>query len=150
MTRVLFVCLGNICRSPMARGIFEHVAERAGRDDLSFDAAGTAAHHVGEPPDRRALAALRRRGVDVEHRARQVAARDFERFDWILAMDGTNLQDLRARCPADHQRRLARVLDPIGGGDVADPYYGGAEGFDRVHDQLRAAADAWLARWPST
>lgn len=146
MTRVLFVCLGNICRSPMAQGIFAHRAEQAGRDLLA-DSAGTAAYHLGQHPDRRTLAVLKRHGVFLDHRARQVQDRDFERFDWILAMDTANLQELARRCPEHRRDRLARVLEPVGGGDVADPYYGGTEGFEENFRQLNEAADAWLLRW---
>jgi len=144
---VLFVCLGNICRSPMADGLFQDRVQRdgvAGR--FVVESAGTAAYHVGELADPRTREVLQRRGIDLRSRARRVADDDFERFDWILAMDGSNLSNLRRRCPAQHDHKLHRVLDPLGGGDVDDPYYGGSSGFDRNCDQLLEAFDHWLPR----
>ncbi len=135
-TRILFVCLGNICRSPTAEGVFRALAERremaAG---LVIDSAGTGGWHVGEPADRRMQAACRQRGYTLTSRARQVADADFERFDLIFAMDRDNERDLLARCPDAHRAkiRLFRELDPEPGSpDLPDPYYGGPEGFEEV------------------
>ena len=145
MKQVLFVCLGNICRSPMAHGIFADLVERAGlSDELLVDSAGTGAYHIGEPPDRRTLAVLSRHGIQLDHRARQVRDRDFERFDRILAMDTSNLETLRQSCPPSLRDRVHRVLDPVGGGDVGDHYYGGAAGFEQNYQQLSEACAAWL------
>jgi protein-tyrosine-phosphatase len=145
--RVLFVCLGNICRSPMAQGLFAHLAEQRGlAHRFEVDSAGTAAYHQGEPPDARTVAVLRGRGVALDHRARQVQADDFEAFDWVIAMDAANLRALRGRCPEPLRGRLHLARDPIGGGDVDDPYYGGAEGFERNFEELTRALDAWIDR----
>jgi len=146
-TRILVVCLGNICRSPMAEGIFlDRVRRRGWSDRVAIDSAGTAAYHAGEPPDPRTLAELGRHGIALDCRARQVQDDDFERFDWILAMDSSNFDRLRQRCPAERRDRVAMMLEPVGGGDVADPYYGGLDGFARNFQQLDRAVDAWLDR----
>ena len=130
---VLFVCLGNICRSPLAEAAFRAEAERLGLD-VDVDSAGTGSWHVGEPPDPRARAVARRNGLDIGHlRARQVEPEDFRRFDWIVAMDTDNLARLRAMQPAGALAELSLLLDHVPGREgsaVADPYYGGAEHFD--------------------
>jgi protein-tyrosine phosphatase len=147
-TRVLFVCLGNICRSPAAEAAFEHAAAEAGlAGDFVIDSAGTGAWHVGEPADQRMQEAGRRRGIKVTSLARQVSDEDFRTFDHILAMDMTNLRALRRQAPAEHRGkiRLFRDLDPHGPGeDVPDPYYGGAAGFDEVLDIVTRTARALL------
>lgn len=144
---VLFVCLGNICRSPTAEGVCRHLAARRGVA-LEIDSAGTGAWHAGEPPDRRAQAEARRRGIDLSgQRARAVRPEDFARFDHILAMDAENLANLRAACPAPHRHKLRRLLDltpKAGTRDVPDPYYGGPEGFARAFDLIEAACSALL------
>jgi protein-tyrosine phosphatase len=131
--RVLFVCLGNICRSPLAEAAFGAEAERLGLD-AQADSAGTGGWHAGEPPDRRAIAAAGRNGVDISQlKARQVAARDFDRFDHIVALDEENLADLEAIRPAGSRARLSLLLDHAPGREgqaVADPYYGGDSHFD--------------------
>lgn len=143
--RVLFVCLGNICRSPMAHGLFLHrVAERGLTGRLRADSAGTGAWHAGEPPDPRTLATLRRHGIDLAHRARQVVPEDFVRFDLLLAMDASNHRTLLDRAPPGSRDRVRTVLEPVGGGDVADPYYGGPEGFETNFAQLDRALAAWI------
>jgi protein-tyrosine phosphatase len=141
---VLFVCLGNICRSPTAEGVFR---DRAARQGLAvvIDSAGTAAYHTGELPDPRTRKAALARGVELTHRARQVAPSDFERFDWLLAMDRQNHEDLLARAPREHRAkvRLFRSFDPTApaSAEVPDPYYGGPSGFEEVLDQCERAAD---------
>jgi protein-tyrosine phosphatase len=131
--RVLFVCLGNICRSPLAEAAFRVEAARIGLA-AEADSAGTGGWHRGEPPDRRAIAAAGRNGVDIsELRARQVWSDDFELFDHILALDGDNLADLEALRPAGSRARLSLLLDHVPGREgeaVVDPYYGGDRDFD--------------------
>ena len=149
MTRVLMVCLGNICRSPTAEGVLRTLAARefAGLD-LEVDSAGTANYHVGEPPDRRTVAAARRRGYEIASlRARQVRHGDLQDFDYVLAMDRANLAELRALAPQTPRAQLALFLDfapECGADEVPDPYYGGQEGFERVLDLCEAGARGLL------
>jgi protein-tyrosine phosphatase len=132
MTRVLFVCTGNICRSPTAEGVLRHLAP-----DIDVDSAGTTAYHVGQPPDRRATAAAAKRGIALTGQARQVTRADYDAFDLILAVDEENLASLLAtRPPGSHA--VVRMLDDT---DVPDPYYGGPDGFDQVLDQVTAACE---------
>jgi len=146
-TSVLFVCLGNICRSPMAEGIFSQlVADRGVADQFDVESAGTASYHAGSRPDRRTLEVLERHGIHLESRSRQVADIDFDRFDYILAMDRDNLENLQHRCPSEHRHKLHMALSTTTGGDVPDPYYGGPQGFDHNYAQLTAALGAWLER----
>lgn len=150
MKRVLFVCMGNICRSPTAEGVARALAEKAGvAQHFEFDSAGTHSYHIGEPPDRRAREAAARRGYDLSPlRARQVEAADFLRFDLILAMDRHNLQLLRHACPAEHRGKLKLFLEfapELGVDEVPDPYYGGPEGFDEVLDLVEAAVTRLLS-----
>ncbi len=150
MIRVLFVCLGNICRSPTAQGLVASALEEAGlAGHVEVDSAGTHAYHVGEPPDPRAQAAAARRGVDLAPlRARRVEAADFERFDYILAMDRENLAHLQSICPpgAEDKLRLFMSFAPdMGLDEVPDPYYGASAGFDRVLDLIEAAAEGLIA-----
>ena len=148
---VLFVCLGNICRSPMAEGLFAHkVRERGLTDRFRVESAGTAAYHEGERPDSRTLEVLRRNGIRLDSRARQVRRDDFEQFDWILAMDRSNLGNLRRICPEAYAHRLHLTLEPTGGADVPDPYYGGPGGFDHNFAQLDEALEIWLDRMATT
>jgi len=143
--RVLFVCLGNICRSPLAEAAFRAEAARLGLD-AQADSAGTGGWHRGERPDRRAIAAARRNGVDISHlRARQVQPEDFDRFDQIIALDGENLMDLRALRPAGGRARLSLLLDHVpgrAGEAVADPYYGDDGDFDITWRDVTAGARA--------
>ena len=142
--RVLFVCMGNICRSPTAEGAFRaYVAEHAPDLSIHIDSAGTHAYHANEAPDARARRAAERRGIDLSGlRARRVADEDFERFDLILAMDLLNLETLRDRSPPQHHERLHLLLDFAVQStlqEVPDPYYGGLHGFERVLDLIAAA-----------
>ncbi len=151
MHRVLFVCLGNICRSPTAEGVLRAIAAREFPAlALDIDSAGTADYHAGEPPDRRTVVAARRRGYDLSGlRARLVQPEDFKRFDYLLAMDHANLTELEARRPGDAAARLALFLEfaPQGSTlEVPDPYYGGAEDFEHVLDLCESAARGLLKR----
>ena len=149
--KLLFVCMGNICRSPTAEGVMRHLLREEGLDDeIQIDSAGTGAWHAGNPPDRRAAAAARARGIALEGAARQVRPSDFEDFDLLLAADRENLADLRAVAPDDEARakvRLLRSFDPASRGDldVPDPYYGGPDGFEEVLDLVEAACRGLLA-----
>lgn len=151
MVKVLFVCLGNICRSPMAEGVFRDLVTRAGlAERIQIDSAGTHAYHVGEPPDPRAQEAARRRGIDISTlQGRQAVRRDFEVFDYILAMDRENHANLLAICPRGQEHKLRLFLEFAPDRpeqEVPDPYYGGAHGFERVLDMVEEAADQWLDR----
>lgn len=142
--RVLFVCMGNICRSPTAEGVFRHMVRDAGlQDRIRTDSAGTHDYHVGAPPDERSSHHASLRGYDLtDLRARQVQDLDFERFDLICAMDWENLHLLEEVCPPQHRHKLKRLMEfaPEGLGDVvADPYYGGDRGFETVLDHVEAA-----------
>jgi len=147
--RILFVCLGNICRSPTAEAVLRSLAAREAPElPLEVDSAGTADYHVGQPPDPRTRAAAARRGYDLSAlRARTVEAGDFERFDLILAMDRENLQALKRRAPSHAHERLRLFLDfaPDSPEDVPDPYYGGPKGFEEVLDLVETATRGLLA-----
>lgn len=149
MIRVLFVCLGNICRSPTAEGIFRHRVAAAGLDgQIATDSCGTSGWHIGNPPDPRAVAEAARRGIRIDDlRGRATAIEDFSRFDYILAMDRRNLADLRAMCPPGAAHRLHLFLNfapEVGRDEVPDPYTGGAEHFRSVFDMISAGADGLL------
>jgi protein-tyrosine phosphatase len=150
-TSVLFVCLGNICRSPLAEGVFKHlVRERGLETHYQIDSAGTGGWHVGEPADRRSADVARKNGVSLDGVARQIAPDDFERFDWIIAMDRQNLAALEAmtlRRSGGARVQLLRDFDPDpGDGEVPDPYYGGPGGFDHVYNLVLRSAEALLDR----
>jgi protein-tyrosine phosphatase len=152
--RVLFVCLGNICRSPTAEAVFRQLVARADtRLAIEIDSAGIGDWHIGEPPDRRAQAAARRRGVDMSTiRARQFVHDDFALFDLILAMDRQNLAELRRRAPAQYRERVRLFLEfapELEMHDVPDPYYGGEAGFEQVLDLTEQAARGLLAHLAS-
>lgn len=137
--KILFVCMGNICRSPTAEGaLVQELAQQGLSRWVQVDSAGTHGYHVGEPPDRRTQEAAKKRGLDLSRqRGRQVQPRDFEEFDLILAMDAYNLELLKQMCPACHQAKLGRLLDyrqAFQSEDVPDPYYGGPKGFELVLD----------------
>ncbi|RCS59605.1 low molecular weight protein-tyrosine-phosphatase [Parvibium lacunae] len=137
MTKVLFVCMGNICRSPTAEGVFQDMVLQAGLDDvIMVDSAGTHGYHLGEAPDPRTRAAARKRGYDLsELRARQIAPDDFAKFDYILAMDWDNLSALQQLCPKAYLHKLQLLMRFATEHDeatVPDPYYGGPESFETV------------------
>ncbi len=146
--RILFFCMGNICRSPTAEGVMRAKLAAAGLD-AEVDSAGTHGYHVGDPPDERSQAHARRRGYDLSLlRARQLVAEDFERFDLVLAMDEANLAHARSLCPPQRRGCLQLLMDyapHAGSPHVPDPYYGGAAGFDRVLDLVEAACDGLVA-----
>ncbi|MEW6353641.1 MAG: low molecular weight protein-tyrosine-phosphatase [Pseudomonadota bacterium] len=149
MVRVLFVCMGNICRSPTAQGVFSALLEREGLQDvIEVDSAGTHSYHIGNPPDRRAQAGALRRGIDLSGlRARRVEKRDFEQFDYVLAMDQENYRHLEALCHNDHRHKLRLFMEfapHLNETEVPDPYYGGASGFERVLDMVEEAAQGLL------
>ena len=140
--------MGNICRSPTAEGVFRHFAEEAGvADRIEIDSAGTHAYHVNEPPDRRAQAAAHRRGISMaDIRARRVQTDDFERFDYIIAMDRDNLALLTEQADTQHHDKIRLFLEFSSGHEqeVPDPYYGGAAGFERVLDLVEDASRGLL------
>jgi protein-tyrosine phosphatase len=150
--RVLFVCLGNICRSPTAEGVMRSLVREAGLEDrIELDSAGTGSWHVGNPPDARATDAAARRAIVLEGAARQVEVIDFDRFDLVVAMDASNRRDLQRLAPDDDARRKVvalREFDPQavrdGDLDVPDPYYGGEDGFEQVLDIVDRACRGLL------
>jgi protein-tyrosine phosphatase len=152
--RVLFVCLGNICRSPTAEGVMRAQVHEAGMEDqVELDSAGTGSWHVGSPPDARATAAAAGRGIALAGSARRVSATDFDDFDLMIAMDSANVADLRLMAVDDEQRAKVRLLrefegdgDQAGELDVPDPYYGEGDGFERVLDMVQASCAGLLAR----
>ncbi|MHC8508172.1 MAG: low molecular weight protein-tyrosine-phosphatase [Rhodospirillales bacterium] len=150
MVSVLFVCLGNICRSPTAHGMFEALAAREGLSGkITVDSCGTGDWHTGAPPDERAQAAVKKRGVDISGlAARRVNKDDFERFDYIIAMDRANLANLRRICPSDKRDRLHLFMAFAPDADedeIPDPYYGGTGGFDVVLNMIESAGAGLLA-----
>ena len=154
--RLLFVCMGNICRSPTAEGVMRALVEEAGLDGrIEVESAGTGGWHAGEPPDARATEAAHRRGVTLAGAARQVRLEDFVTFDLLVAMDRENLRHLLAIAPdedAAEKVRLLREFDPASAGelDVPDPYYGGERGFETVLDHVQAACRGLLAELRAT
>jgi len=153
--RILFVCLGNICRSPTAEGVLRTLAAREAPElPLEVDSAGTADFHVGEPPDPRTQEAASRRGYDLGAlRARVIEPADFERFDLVLGMDEENLRVLRRRAPPHFHERLRLLLEfapESGSRDVPDPYYGGPNGFEEVLDLVEDATRALLVHLRET
>lgn len=146
---VLFVCMGNICRSPTAHGVFRSLVDREGLGHLiRIDSAGTHAYHVGNPPDRRARETASGRGIDLSDLvARRVEVEDFEQFDYLLAMDQENFLALSEICPRPHLDKVQMFMDfapHMRTREVPDPYYGGPAGFERVFDLVEAAAEGLL------
>ncbi len=152
--RVLFVCLGNICRSPTAEGVMRSLVREAGLEEsIEVDSAGTGGWHVGSQPDARARAAARARGIALDGSARLLSRDDLDDFDLVIAMDRANERELRQLARSEEQRakvRLLREFDPLSAAEVApevpDPYYGGPDGFDEVLDLVQAACTGLLAR----
>ncbi|MEO9601214.1 low molecular weight protein-tyrosine-phosphatase [Parasphingorhabdus sp.] len=149
---VLFVCLGNICRSPLAEAALRHECANSGMNVI-VDSAGTSDWHVGQPPDERTVAVAARNGVDVSHlRARQVTTSDFRDFDHIIALDNQNLRDLEAMRPESAISKLSLLFDHVAGRageDVTDPYYGAEEGFDQTWGEVTEAAKT-IRKWLET
>jgi protein-tyrosine phosphatase len=148
--RVLFVCMGNICRSPTVEGVFRSVAARELPERvIEIESAGTHAYHVGEPPDPRAQRAAERRGIDLSRqRARRIRAEDFSRFDLVLAMDPLNVAVMEDICPPEYRSRIRLLLEfapARGRDDVPDPYYGGSNGFEYVLDLAEEASAGLIA-----
>ena len=153
-TRVLFVCLGNICRSPLAENIFREHVRRAGREgEFEIDSAGTGAYHVGESPDRRMSATAREHGLELTGEARQFRQSDFDEFDWIIAMDASNRANMLRLARDNNDRAKVHMLlefDPNASNtshieDVQDPYYGGASGFEKVYQIVERSSQELLA-----
>lgn len=150
-TSVLFVCLGNICRSPLAEGVFRHLVAESGLEDkFDIESAGTGAWHVGERPDARAEMVATQHGVTLLSRARQITEDDLRRFDYIIAMDRENLRNIERMADSigsEAEILLLREFDMEGAGDeVPDPYYGGASGFENVYEMVVRSCRALLDR----
>lgn len=148
--RILFLCLGNICRSPMAEGIFRHLVEaKKLGGSFHIDSAGMGAWHTGDPPDDRGQQTLRKKGIDISgQRARQVCLDDFENFDLLVGMDRSNRETLLGLAPEKHTHKVRLLLEFAPGTgieEVPDPYYGGANGFDKVFDLIDAGTQGLLA-----
>lgn len=140
---VLMVCLGNICRSPLAHGIFEHLAHSS---NLRVDSAGTANYHTGAAPDPRSIAIAKKNGIDIhQQKARQFVVEDFDHFDYIYVMDKSNYNNVLALARTDEDRVKVRLL--LGEEEVEDPYYGGTDGFSIVFDKIYHACEKILAQW---
>ena len=146
--KVLFVCLGNICRSPLAEAAFRDAAAKAGLE-VEVDSAGTADYHVGGSPDPRSVAEARQHGIDISgYRGRQLSAEDFHEFDYILGMDNSNMANIARLDPGDGKANVAMLLDIVPGQEgreVGDPYYGGADGFSVTWSEVSAGANALVA-----
>lgn len=152
-TRLLFVCLGNICRSPSGENVMRHLVEEEGvADQFEIDSAGTAGWHIGKKPDSRMTAAAKARGIEMKGRAQQAQPNHFSEFDWIFAMDDSNYEDLlevRDRCPNPTAKlvRFCEFCEEHDEREVPDPYYGGPEGFEKVLDLLEDGCATFLRRW---
>jgi len=148
MVKILFVCMGNICRSPTAEGVFRHKVEQISlHNHISIDSAGTHAYHVGNPPDARAQDAALKRDIDLSsQRARRVNADDFSTFDYVIAMDDSNKRDLLSICPTGLEDRIHLLLDfaECDEAEVPDPYYGQGRGFEIVLNLVEEAAEGLL------
>ncbi|ORX59415.1 LMWPc-domain-containing protein [Hesseltinella vesiculosa] len=145
---VLFVCLGNICRSPMAEAVFSHTVKKHQLDQHfeKIDSAGTAGYHTGDAPDSRSAATCRKHGVPVNHRAQKVQAKHYEQFDYLLCMDESNLEDLQHMKPKGSKAKVALFgeFDPQGERIIEDPYYGGNDGFEHNFQQVSRASEGFL------
>ncbi len=148
MVKILFVCMGNICRSPTAEGVFRHMAKQVdAEDEILIDSAGTHAYHVGNPPDGRAQGAALKRDIDLSgQRARRVSKDDFVEFDYVIAMDESNKDDLLSICPTGYEKRIHLFLDfaECDETEVPDPYYGQGRGFEIVLDLVENASNGLL------
>ena len=149
--RVLFCCMGNICRSPTAQGVFAHLVRRRSLEwMIEVDSAGTHGYHIGSAPDPRALSAALKRGIDIsDQRARMLTSADFAEFDYVLVMDRENMAIAEEICSPTHAEKLQLLLSyapHLGIEEVPDPYYGGAAGFERVLDMIEAASEGLLNR----
>jgi protein-tyrosine phosphatase len=149
MTKILFVCMGNICRSPTAEGVLRHVAQTRGlAADITVDSAGTIGFHAGQPPDKRAVLYAAKRGYDLTQiRAREVNQPDYEGFDYLLAMDKQNIAWLKKQIPNEYAHKLQLFLnfsEKYKGRDMPDPYYGNAQGFDTVLDMIEDGVDGLI------
>jgi protein-tyrosine phosphatase len=146
--KILFVCLGNICRSPLAEAIFKHKVKERGLDhQFEADSCGTANYHIGDTPDERTNRNAQKNGIRISHRGRQLSATDLETFDLIFAMDESNFRNImRLENSEAHAKKISlmRAFDPLGSGDVPDPYYGGERGFQEVFDILDRSLDNFL------
>ena len=148
---VVFVCMGNICRSPTAEGVFRHAVKAKNLQDvIKIDSAGTHAYHIGESPDSRSQATAKLRGVDISaQRARKVEANDFERFDYVIAMDRSNYESLKVLATPEQQKRLHLFMSFTSAWEnteVPDPYYGAGDGFTTVFDMVQSASEGLLER----
>ena len=153
--KLLFVCMGNICRSPTAEGVFTHFATQQNLlERFEIDSAGTHAYHIGEQPDHRSQLAAEERGIKLSHlRARKVIYGDFEDYDYLLVMDDDNYKTMIGACPSQYQEKIKYFLDyapELGFRQVPDPYYGGGSGFDNVLDMIETASTGFLAHLKTT
>lgn len=143
--KILFVCLGNICRSPMAEAIFQHKIEKRGwRENIETDSAGTAGYHIGERPDRRTIQVLAANDIHTDHRSRQVAESDASIYDFIIAMDATNLEDLQQKLPNKTILLMRDYDSEDPGSAVPDPYYGDLSDFEAVYTILNRSIDTFI------
>lgn len=145
--RVLLVCLGNICRSPMAESVMRlHIEQASLSDQFVIDSAGTSGFHAGETADPRTLDVLQRHGAPNPSRSRVLTTDDFKAYDWIIGMDRSNLRNMKRLCPPNARATMGLMLELTNGAEVPDPYYGGPGGFDRVFEMLNESVPLWIER----